>query len=214
VREIFGIILLLVQCAINLPLIVRIVRTKATGGISLTGETIWIAGGVGWLIYGIVTNSVTLMISGSLAALGCLIVASLFIKYGSKPRIGRALFWSLITFSSILVSWHFFDVAGLSVALSVFGVIQFLPQFTLSIRGIATKIDADGVSPVSSFLRSLYTLGWAVYAGLWFIWGITIDEIDWPLFVWGIAGFVTFGLQWFHGIITQKRKSLEPVPTA
>lgn len=78
---------------------------------------------------------------------------------------------------------------GLSVFLSVFGLVQFVPQIVTSVRAIAHRTGA-GIPMVSTGLRALYTATWAVYAGAWGLWGIAFSDVDWPLAVWGAAGFV------------------------
>lgn len=49
---------------------------------------------------------------------------------------------------------------------------------------------------LGTFLRSIYTLTWAVYAGAWFMWGMRMQDVNYPLMIWGLSGFVAFGLQW------------------
>lgn len=47
-----------------------------------------------------------------------------------------------------------------------------------------------GIQMVSTGLRALYTATWAVYAAAWGLWGIAFNDVNWPLAVWGAAGFV------------------------
>lgn len=203
-RELFGLLLLFVQASINIPIIIKLLKVKTGKGISLTGETVWIAGGVGWIIYGYMTDSVTLMISGSLAAIGCAIVSILLWKY-SRPKLAMPLGLGIFTFTAIVLSGIFGGVIGLSISLSIFGVLQFLPQLSLTINDIKTRAIPAGVSVTGTTFRAFYTGGWAVYAGAWILWSITVAEIDWPLLVWGLAGVVTFGTQAAYTNFAMKR---------
>lgn len=196
-RDLFGVLVLLIQISINIPVIVRLLRVKSGKGISLAGEVVWISGGVGWVIYGVATNSVTLMISGSLAVIGCAATSSLIFKY-SRPPVTFALIMGVITMASILVGYLFFGVVGLSIAMAVFGVLQFFPQLFETIGLMVRREDVSGVSIPGSAFRATYTGCWALYAGAWFLWGIKSSEIDYPLLAWGLAGVVVFGLQAIH----------------
>jgi len=185
-RDLFGLLLLGVQVAINVPVIIHILRVKTGKGISLTGEMIWIAGGVGWALYGLQVGSTTLIISGLLAFLGCSIVTVLLLRY-EKLNVKPGLVLSLITLMAIVVSLVVWDATGLSITLAAFGVIQFLPQLIESGRGLYYKRDATGISLSGATFRTIYAAGWAVYAGAWFIWSIGFERIDWPLVFWGLA---------------------------
>ena len=85
----------------------------------------------------------------------------------------------------------------------MFGLLQFLPQLRVSLGSIVRR-DAVGVPLMGTGLRSLYTLSWAVYAGAWGLWGLTVADVDWPLAVWGLCGFVSFGLQFVSGVVARK----------
>ena len=90
--------------------------------------------------------------------------------------------------------------------LSVFGLVQFVPQMVTSVRAIAHRTGA-GIPLVSTGLRAVYTATWAVYAAAWGLWGIAFNEVDWPLAVWGAAGFVAFGLQFVAGLRAQPSRA-------
>ena len=106
----------------------------------------------------------------------------------------------------MLLSTMIFHAAGLSIFLSIFGLVQFIPQMITSLKSIKHK-DGHGIPLIGTGLRSLYTLTWAIYAGAWFIWGMRFNEIDYPLAVWGATGFVAFSLQFIAGFIVQKNKT-------
>jgi uncharacterized protein with PQ loop repeat len=206
-RELFGLVLLCVQVGINLPVIIKLIKAKTGEGLSISGEIIWIAGGIGWVIYGILTNSLTLIISGSLAAIACLIISGLLFKY-SRPNMLLPMLLGGFTLVSIIVSTWLMGVTGLSVVLSIFGVVQFMPQLLLTISNIRTKTIPFGVSTMGSAFRAVYTGGWAIYAGAWVLWSITVEQIDWPLLFWGIAGVITFGLQALYSFLMRQKTSL------
>ena len=106
----------------------------------------------------------------------------------------------------MILSTVLFQSFGLATFLSLFGVIQFVPQMVTSMKSIA-KQDAVGVPIISTLLRAVYTLTWAIYAAAWFWWGIGFQEIDFPLAVWGMTGFTAFSLQAMSGIVSiRKRK--------
>lgn len=210
-REIFGLVLLLVQASINIPVVYRLLKSKSGKGISLAGEVVWIAGGVGWVIYGAATNSTTLIISGTLAVIGCLLTSTLIVKY-SKPALRNALIMGAVTLLCIVGGYLVAGVVGLSLAMAVFGVLQFFPQFFETISLIRSRGDVSGVSVLGSTFRAIYTGGWAVYAGAWLLWGISGGNIDYPLMVWGIAGVIVFGLQATHAALMRNQTTHEIAP--
>ena len=150
--------------------------------------------GVGWAIYGVVIGSVALIASGSIAtATSGLMVAALWSLVPEQRRM--VLIVSAATFLGFVAGLLIGGWAGLSVALSVFSVVQFIPQLHQSVRALRHRIVTRGVSVFAALLRVTYAAGWAIYGGAWWLWGLTVDRIDWPLAVWGIAGAVTFTLQ-------------------
>lgn len=203
-RELFGLLLLCIQVGINIPVIVKLIKAKTGIGISISGEMIWIAGGIGWILYGSFIDSITLIISGTIATIACSTISILLWKY-SRPRMLLPSLLSGLTLLSIFVSAAIAGVVGLSIMLAVFGIVQFLPQLSLTISNIRTRTIPSGVSIAGSGLRAIYTGGWAVYAGAWVFWDISIEKIDWPLLVWGVAGVVTFGLQALYSFIIRTK---------
>lgn len=202
IRYILGIILLCIQAIIIIPLAIELRKTRSSDGISVISETAWIIAGVGWSIYGYLTDSTTLIISGALATTGSAVVYGLIHKDVSiKDKKKSAIFAIIFTIVMLLSTVVFKDL-GLGIFLALFGIIQFLPQLITSVKSIINK-DGHGVPLAGTALRALYTLTWCIYAGAWFLWGIAFNEIDLPLAVWGACGFIAFSLQFIAGIIAR-----------
>lgn len=190
-RAVFGVALLVVQIVLAWPVIARIHRGRSGLGISLTGEAIWVVAGVGWVVYGAVSGSVALIASGSIAAVtSCLTVGALWSLVPEQRK--SALIVSAGTLLGFVAGVLLAGWAGLSVALSVFGVVQFIPQLRQSVLAFHRRAVTSGVSVAGASLRAVYAAGWAVYGGAWWLWGV---GVDWPLALWGAAGAVTFALQ-------------------
>lgn len=204
-RELFGVLMLIFQAGLIVPLAVELYRSKNGKGVSLLGETLWVVAGLGWIAYGALSGSLVLVASGALAFLGSAIV--IFFTRASKTpsEMNLALAISALVGVLFLVSTLLWGVTGISVALSVFGVVQFLPQAITSGRGIRDG-GVSGVPLIGSLSRSAYTLSWAVYAGAWFLWGIAFSEIDYPLLTWGVAGFIVFGIQFLSGVLYRRNR--------
>lgn len=210
-RELLGLVLLGVQTALILPLIVRMLRSRDGTGISLSSETMWSVAGLGWLAYGYGTGSSTLIASGAIASAGSTAMAVLL--WPGKGRIEHTsgLRVAAVAAAAIVGGTLAAGVAGLSLALSVLGAVQFIPQIVETLRTWRARAPTPGVSPVASSMRAAYTGGWAVWAGAWTLWGIGFDQIDWPLVAWGLAGAVAFGSQALVSVATARRHG-DPVP--
>jgi hypothetical protein len=194
VREWFGIALVAVQAALLMPLVVHAVRVRSGVGMSLSGEAIWAVAGVGWLVYAMWAQAPAVIVSGALAAVGSGLLTVLLWRAKARER-RPALLLGAITLIGLASPAILYGEAGLSVALSVFGIVQFVPQFLESALHLRNGTATPGVSLTGAALRSLYTLGWAVYAGGWALWGLAGSRIDWPLVAWGLAGLIAFGAQ-------------------
>ena len=205
IRAVLGIALLIVQASIIIPLVIELKKTRSSSGVSIISETAWIIAGLGWSLYGYLTGSTTLIISGALATIGSAIVYSLVYKDVDAITKKRSLIVSIIFTIIMLLSTMIFHSAGLAVFLSLFGLVQFLPQIATSITSIKKK-SGYGVPLIGTGLRALYTLTWAIYAGAWFLWGMSFGEIDYPLAVWGATGFIAFLLQFVSGLLVQRNK--------
>lgn len=195
VRELMGLALLGVQTVLLVPIIVRLVRTGTGAGMSLSAEAIWVAAGLGWLAYGALTGSPTLVVSGAIAALGSGVVGALVLRTASQTARRDAAVLGAVTGAGLLAGTLFGGVLGLSVGLSLFGIVQFVPQLVTSVHLLRTGGDTSGVSVLGSVLRGVYTGGWALWAGAWFLWGFQVAEIGWPLVTWGLVGLLAFWIQ-------------------
>lgn len=202
-REITGIALLVVQALIILPLVIELRRTRSAEGISITSEMAWVIAGVGWSVYGGLTGSTILIISGALATAGSLAVLLLIGRDVTTAVWRKVLILGAIFAAAMALSTVFFGAVGLAVFLSIFGLVQFVPQIATSLRALRTRT-GHGVPLVGTGLRAVYTATWAIYAGAWWLWGISFADIDWPLAVWGATGFVAFGLQCVAGLRAEK----------
>lgn len=165
-RSVLGIILLCVQAIIVIPLVIELRKTRSAEGVSILSEVAWIIAGMGWSLYGLLSASSTLVVSGFLATLGSAVVYGLVRRYVEAGVRHRSRMFGLVFVFVMGLSAVLFGVVGLGVFLSVFGLVQFLPQLRTSVVGIGRR-DAVGVPLVGTGLRSLYTLLWAVYAGAW-----------------------------------------------
>lgn len=193
-RALFGLVLIGVQVMLAVPIIAALLGSKERRGISLPGELIWAAAGIGWAVYGAMTGSITLVVSGSIAAVTSGTISMLVwpAAPAQRPRalaLGGATA-TLLAASTLLAGDH-----GLSASLAAIGVLQFGPQFAESWHALRSRALVAGVSVLGACLRSLYTFSWALYGGAWFLWGPGMSRIDWPLVGWGLAGAGTFALQ-------------------
>ncbi len=202
-QQILGIILLIIQFSIIIPLIIELKKTRSSKGISSISEVSWIIAGLGWSIYGFLIDSTTLIISGSLATTGSLIVMVLIIKDLDNNIKRKSFLFGMFFLVFMVITIVLFNSSGLSIFLSAFGIIQFVPQIIVSFKSIFRK-DAHGVPIISTSLRALYTFTWAFYAAAWFVWGISFQEINWPLAVWGLTGFIAFSIQSIAGGVSKK----------
>lgn len=193
-RELLALALLFTQAVIAVPLIIRAARTRDADGASIAGEAIWVAGGLGWAVYGAGAGQPSVLASGVLAMLTSGTMAALL--WRSAPEQHRtAVHLTALTVACLAIGFWAGGAAGLSIMLGMFSVVQFLPQLTRSVRYLRDGVPARGVSAPGAYMRALYTGGWAVYAGAWFLWDVGIDGVLWPLLIWGCVGVATFALQ-------------------
>lgn len=193
-RALLGILLIVVQASVAIPIIAALLASRDRRGISLSGELIWVAAGAGWALYGGMTASATLIISGSIAAVTSGAI-SMLVWSAVPSRRNTALLLGAGTAFVLGASALFGADRGLSASLALVGMLQFGPQFLESLRASRSRRATLGVSILGASLRSLYTFGWALYGGAWFLWGTSTLRIDWPLVAWGLAGTVTFAVQ-------------------
>lgn len=152
-RIVFGILLTAVQVALLLPLLRHAARTRDITGISPLGEAVWVAGGLGWAAYGVMSGSDILIVSGSVAALGSAAVLAFTRSSVARAVMTRSVSASLAVAAGIAASTAVWGLVGLSASLAVFGVFQFLPQIIESTRRILGRMPSPGVSAYAAALR-------------------------------------------------------------
>lgn len=189
----FGVCLTSIQALLLLPLLVHAYRTREHHGVSLSGEAAWTAGGLGWLSYGVLTDSPILVASGALAFLGSFLFLALTRRSASRMQQRSCTQIAVGISLALATSYLLCGTPGFSVALAVFGVLQFVPQAMVSQRLHRAGLPGVGVSARAAVLRAVYCGSWAAYAALWAIFGVA--DYDLPLIAWGIAGGLTFSLQ-------------------
>lgn len=199
-QTVFGLILCGIQAALLLPLLTHARRHRSALGVSLPGEAAWAAAGLGWMAYGLLAQTPVLILSGALATAGSAGLCLLLRRDDSVPL--RTWNISVLTGVGLLLALGaatmLWGLAGLSVVLAVFGVVQFLPQaITIITRWNKPN---PGVSVKAAALRGIYTLSWAGYAAGWAV--FSTADADWPLITWGVSGAVVFTVQaastWHH----------------
>lgn len=139
-RDILGIILLLIQASIIIPLIIELRTTRSSSGISILSETAWIIAGTGWSLYGYLTGSTTLIVSGALATLGSALVYYFVYEDIDTMTKQRSVIVSVVFTIIMLLSTMIFHAAGLAIFLSIFGLIQFIPQMITSLKSIKHEL--------------------------------------------------------------------------
>ena len=137
-RVITGTALVIVQAIILIPLVIELRRTRSAKGVSLTSEVAWIIAGVGWSLYGALTQNLTLVISGALATAGSTIVCVLVRRDVDRAEWKR-LRVPAAAFTAAMIACGIIGVGWLSAFLSIFGMVQFVPQILASIQGIRTR---------------------------------------------------------------------------
>lgn len=193
-RSVLAVVLICAQAIVVVPILARLFRARSAHGVSLSTELIWVACGAGWAIYGGVIESTALTISGVLAAVASATIAS--VSWGMLPE--QRSIATLLGLATAVVIGSGFTIAGVegfAVALSVVGVLQFIPQLWLSARLVRSDASTPGVSVIGGVLRAAYCFGWAVYGAAWPFWGMALDRIEWPLVAWGLAGTLAFIVQ-------------------
>lgn len=193
-RDMLGICLLVAQLGMLLPLIGHAIRSRSAQGVALAGEAIWSVAGIGWMVHAAAAGDMAVVVSGALAAAGSGCLTVLLWPHATRTQQRTA---TILAFTTALALTAAASVGstGLAVGLSVFGVVQFWPQILTSLHALVRRKPCAGVTPVGAGLRAVYAAGWALYAGAWFWWGMSVSEIGWPLVTWGLMGMVAFGTQ-------------------
>lgn len=204
-HEALGIALLFVQTALLLPLLLHAFKTRSTQGMSLTGEVLWTIAGLGWMVYAILSDSYTVIASGFIAMIGSGILSILIWRNTTSKEHRIALLVAAPSFIIGFLLTFINGQNGLSLALAIFGAVQFIPQIVTTVRTFKTRSPPLGVSIVGASLRAFYTAGWSLYAAGFAVWGLTSPDIQWPLFVWGLAGLIAFGFQASVAYLSKQR---------
>jgi hypothetical protein len=195
---ILGLCLLAMQVILAVVLLCEIYRTRSAGGVAVLGELAWVIAGAGWVWYGLLSSHAVVAVSGVVAAVSSAVVC-LLVRGDVSSRLWRQYNLVVCVFAlSMIVIGVIFGVTGLSVFLAVFGVVQFMPQLSLSAAQLLRGTCVAGVPVRGAVFRSVYTGLWAVYAVMRNV--FAGGAIDWPLAVWGVVGCAAFMMQAIVGM--------------
>lgn len=194
IQMIVGLVLCTVQAILLVPLLRHAARYRAVDGVSVSGEAAWTVAGLGWVAYGLTWPAPILVVSGLLAAAGSGTYVLLLRRHCSRFDASAAVAVGAVTAAGLVAGWVVGGVLGLAVALGLFGIVQFIPQAVVVVRGWGRP--QEGVNAAAAGLRAVYTGAWALYAGAWALLGLA--RADWPLIAWGVSGAVVFAAQAFN----------------
>ena len=205
--NILGCVLLIIQSVLAITLI-RDLRATARNnngrieGVAVLSELLWIVAGLGWFWYGLWSTSYIVALSGVVGVFSCAAVcicvgASVSVRGWSRSYAIACVF--LLSMFGVTTIW---SLTGLSVFLSVFGLVQFISQISYSVAQLYRGTVVQGVAMASAFFRSGYTALWVAYAVIC----VTVYDkaLDWPLVVWGVTGTVAFFLQGCVGLSARR----------
>ena len=145
------------------PQVVRVYRKKSVEGVAPLGTVISIAGTMMWLVYGVATESVAMILSNLNIKIAFLFMSAYLVRKKALPLWAPLLaFAGTLIFSIVVVRY---SVTMLGVAGVVIGTPGILPQFWRAVRSPRLY----GVSVVSFTL--LATMGVS-----WFTYGLTIGD--------------------------------------
>ena len=134
-RSILGMILLCVQAVIVIPLVIELRKTRSAEGISIMSEVAWIVAGMGWSLYGLMSGSPTLIVSGFLATLGSAVVYGLVRQDIENDVLQRTGVFGLGFVIVMGLSAMLFGVVGLGV----FFVCVWVIAVFASVAGVTGK---------------------------------------------------------------------------
>lgn len=203
-RALLGVLLLGVQASFVIPMVLQVPRARSANGVSLTGEALWTVAGVGWAVYAYATGDLAIVASGTLAALGSGALSVLAGRHASRASRRRAVGAAAGSAVGGVTAGVLGGVVGLAWALSVFGVVQFLPHLATAAALWLRREPAEGLSVPGTALRAVYAAGWSLYAAGWAVWGITGGAIQWPLLAWGLVGALAFSAQGAVAVRTRR----------
>ena len=179
-------------------------RDIGTKSVAVLSELMWIVAATGWVWYGVWSHSAVLVASGSIGVIGSATVAWLVFNTLSQHQRRRYVMITAVFALAMILSAAVWGLGGLGTFLAVFGLVQFLPQMHLSATQLLRGEIVHSVPLKGAALRALYTGLWAIYAVAWHLWGTDPVPIDWPLAVWGLAGYIAFSLQVCVGLSSRR----------
>jgi uncharacterized protein with PQ loop repeat len=145
------------------PQVVRVYRKKSVEGVAPLGTVISIAGTIMWLVYGVATESVPMILSNLNIEIAFLFLAAYLVHKNALPLWAPlATFVGTFVFSIAVVQY---SVTLLGVAGVVIGTPAIFPQFWRAVRSPRLY----GVSVVSFTLLATMGVGWFTY-------GLTIGD--------------------------------------
>lgn len=163
------------QVLVSIPQMGRLIRTGRTDGLSLAGDLLTAASGIGWICWALSVGDLPTLASGFLVLAGYLPTAYLASRLGCHTdRTDKLALTAGIT--GLLVAGM---TGQLGLSLLWFAVIQYGPY----LKAAMTADTIEGVSVAANVLRGTYGAGWAAY-------GLMANE--WPLAGWGAVTMLVF----------------------
>jgi uncharacterized protein with PQ loop repeat len=145
------------------PQVIRVYAKKSVEGVAPLGTIISIAGTIMWLIYGVATESIPMVLSNLNIEIAFLFLAAYLVHKQALPLWAPILaFVGTLAFSLLIVQ---FSVTLLGLAGVFIGTPAIFPQFWRAVRTPRLY----GVSVVSFALLATMGVGWFTY-------GLTIGD--------------------------------------
>ena len=145
------------------PQVIRVYAKKSVEGVAPLGTIISIAGTIMWLIYGVATESIPMVLSNLNIEIAFLFLAAYLVHKQALPLWAPILaFVGTLAFSLLIVQ---FSVTLLGLAGVFIGTPAIFPQFWRAVRTPRLY----GVSVVSFTLLAMMGIGWFTY-------GLTIGD--------------------------------------
>ena len=139
------------------PQVVRVYRKKSVEGVAPLGTIISIAGTIMWLVYGVTTESIPMILSNLNIEIAFLFLAAYLVRKKALPLWAPlTIFVGMFVFSIIVAQY---SVTLLGVAGVVIGTPAIFPQFWRAVRSPRLY----GVSVVSFTLLATMGVGWFTY---------------------------------------------------
>lgn len=205
IRETTAVLLLIIQTISAIILAKGVIKAKSGNGISLMNELVGVSGAILWVIYGIAKGSEAVAISGAIGAITYGLVAAFTWKYKKNSERGKGFLLSMMILGGMSLTLVY-GIHAMSIALSIFCILQFLPQGIETYKNIKYRESVEGVSVLGCSFRVAFFVSWLFYSGAWFMWGFPVSDIDWPVVAWGISGTIIFGSQLINAILYKRSK--------